>query len=119
MKTIEKICVRNVLEILSGQEMKLYIGGYDNGYGDGYGDGYGAGGCKPLSSFPPCCDDEQYDWWLLSCVKKPTSTPKIDACDGLKENDRCVWLINGVSQYGYCKAFFPGYVLHCSDCAFC
>jgi len=95
MKTLKKIHLKSVSEFLSDKEMKVVAGGAIV-YGDGTDDG---------------------PFQLGEVVI--TGDLKIVACVGSKEGERCEWADSrGVSQYGYCKSYFPDYVLHCSDLAF-
>ena len=93
MKTLKKIHLKSVSEYLSNREMRLVVGGYD-----------GSGSYDDPFELPEVVI---------------YGNPKIVSCVGAKEGDRCEWADDrGVSKYGYCKAYYPGYVLHCSDLAF-
>jgi len=93
--------LKNVSEYLSDMKMKLVVGGYSY-------DATPCGFCK---------EDEECDWYYLSCVKKSTApTPKIDACKGKNTLDQCFWTdANNFTHKGRClQTGLPG-ELHCSD----
>jgi len=103
MKTLKKLHLRSVSQFLSDQEMRHVVGG------DTYSNGYVVNGGSGTYNDP----------YQLPAVVI-TVPPKIAACLGLKEGERCEWADErGVSQYGYCKSYAPDYTKHCSDCVFC
>lgn len=110
MKTLKRIHLKDVSKVLSDREMKLVVGGYgEYGGGTEYGSGTGYGG----SSI--CQTGYEWDWWLLTCVKKKTPSPKMGACEGKSDGDPCEWVYNGSMSYGRCRCYFPSTELHCSD----
>lgn len=57
MKTFKKICLKSVSNSLSDQEMRRYVGGYEDGYGEGY-------------SIKFCPEGQEWDWGWLRCINK-------------------------------------------------
>ena len=101
MKTLKKINLRGLSEVLSEKELKNVMGG-----------GSGSNFCLTDSM---CGNGEYCDWWYFHCAPKATDTPKIDACAGVSEYGRCVWDdAAGTTHNGRCLQFAFG-PLHCSD----